>query len=265
MGSNSTAVIVVRGVSKFFEYKGKRLEVLRDINLEVERGNFVTIVGPSGTGKSTFLSIVAGLLRPSSGKVFVDGVPVEGPRPDRIAMVFQDHALLPWRTVIKNVEFGLEVRGVPKEERRSRAQKYIDLVGVSGFEDYYPSQISGGMKHRVAIARALVLEPEVLLMDEPFVSLDEQTRYLLGSDLVKIWRRTGKTILFVTHSISEACTLATHVVIFTKRPASVKEVVKVNADYPRDPEDTLMTSMRRYVWNKLKEEIAQQEIGGGPE
>jgi len=190
---------------------------------------------------------------------------VEGPRPDRIAMVFQDHALLPWRTVIKNVEFGLEVRGVPKEERRSRAQKYIDLVGLSGFEDYYPSQISGGMKHRVAIARALVLEPEVLLMDEPFVSLDEQTRYLLGSDLVKIWRRTGKTILFVTHSIREACTLATHVVIFTKRPASVKEVVKVNADYPRDPEDTLMASMRRYVWNKLKEEIAQQEIGGGPE
>jgi len=212
MGSNSTAAIVVRGVSRFFEYKGKRLEVLRDINLEVERGNFVTIVGPSGTGKSTFLSIVAGLLRPSSGKVFVDGVPVEGPRPDRIAMVFQDHALLPWRTVIKNVEFGLEVRGVPKEERRSRAQKYIDLVGLSGFEDYYPSQISGGMKHRVAIARAIAVGPRVLLADEPVSMLDASLRAGI-LNLIKGFRNEGVCVLYITHDIATVSYIADEVLV----------------------------------------------------
>jgi len=252
---DSKPIIRVRNVYKYYNSGKTVLEALRNVNLEVKRQSFLTLIGPSGCGKSTLLFIIGGLLKPSSGEVYLEDSKVTGPRPDKIAMVFQDPALLPWRTVMGNVEFGLEIRGVPKKERRDIAQKYIDLVGLSGFEDYYPSQLSGGMKQRVAIARALALEPEILLMDEPFASLDEQSRLLLGMDLLKIWEKTRKTIIFVTHSLQEAALLSTDIAIFTKRPGTIKEVVKVDIGYPRSVEDERVFRVRKYLWSRLSEEI----------
>ncbi|WP_338603039.1 ABC transporter ATP-binding protein [Sulfolobus tengchongensis] len=256
MSGDSEAIIRIRNVHKYFSSTSTKLEVLRNVNLEVKRRSFLTFIGPSGCGKSTLLSIIGGLTRPSAGEVYIENTKVEGPRPDKIAIVFQDPALLPWRTVMGNVEFGLEIRGIPKKERKDIAQKYIDLVGLSRFEDYYPTQLSGGMRQRVAIARALAVDPEILLMDEPFANLDEQSRLLLGLDLVKIWQKTGKTIVFVTHSIQEAALLSTEIALFTRRPGTIKEIVKIDIEHPRSIEDDNVVRVRKYVWDRLREEIS---------
>jgi NitT/TauT family transport system ATP-binding protein len=249
-------------VTKIYEGKGRPVIALQDVNFSVNKGEFFTIIGPSGCGKSTLLNIIAGLDKPSSGKVIIDGVEVNGPSPDRIAVVFQDPALYNWRTVLSNVEFGLEIRGVNKWERREKALKYIKLVGLSGFEDKYPTQLSGGMKQRVAIARALCLETPILLMDEPFGALDEQTRLLLGIELSKIWMETKRTVIFVTHSLFEAAFLSDRILVMTARPGKVKKIVEVDIPRPRDPNNEEISNIVRILWNELKDESRRMmEIG----
>jgi len=225
------------GVGKTYELRGpdgrrRSLEVLRAITQEVPRGRFVSIIGPSGCGKSTLFEMVAGLRYCSTGEIRVLGDRVVEPHP-LLGVVFQEDSTLPWRTVLENVEFGLEVRGVGKREREERAREVVRLLGLAGFEHAHPAQLSGGMRQRVAIARALVLNPEVLLMDEPFGALDQQTRTYIGDELLRIWERTGKTILFITHDIQEAVYLADEVWVMTSRPGRIKEVVEVALSRPR--------------------------------
>jgi NitT/TauT family transport system ATP-binding protein len=199
--AGSTTEIRIEGLSKTYnEGTAQAVEALRDIDLTVQNGEFLTIVGPSGCGKSTLLEIVAGLLPKSSGSVRIDEEEVTDTRPD-VGVVFQEYSLFPWRTVTRNVEFGLEVMGVDRTERRERVQAMIDLVGLEGFEDAYPDELSGGMQQRVALARTLAADPDTLLMDEPFGALDEQTRMYMGEELLRIWSDTDKTVVFITHSL----------------------------------------------------------------
>ncbi len=209
------------------------MPVLAGIDLAVRRGEFVTLVGPSGSGKSVLLDIVGGLTEASGGEAFIDATRVTRPDP-KIAYVFQQYALFPWRTALENVEYALEVRGVGAAERRRKARHFLGLFGLGGFEDRYPSQLSGGMQQRVAIARALSVDPEVLLMDEPFAALDAQTRDILQSELLRIWETIDTTVVFVTHSIDEAIFLADRVVVMTARPGRVKEIVDIDLPRPRD-------------------------------
>jgi ABC-type nitrate/sulfonate/bicarbonate transport system ATPase subunit len=201
-------------------------------NLAVKRGTFVTIVGPSGCGKSSLLLTIAGLVEPASGCVRVNGRPVSGPGRDR-AVVFQDFALMPWRTVLDNVRFGLELHRWSGEDLTARAKRYVELVGLRGFEHYHPNQLSGGMQQRVGIARALAVDPEILLLDEPFASLDAQTRDEMGSELLAIWEQNKKTALFVTHGIDEAIFLGDCVVLMTKNPGQIDEIITVDLPRPR--------------------------------
>ncbi|MFB6194329.1 MAG: ABC transporter ATP-binding protein [Halobaculum sp.] len=228
--------VVVDEVSKRFQSGSGVVEALRDVNFAVADGEFVTIVGSSGAGKTTLFRIIAGLESATDGTVWVDGEPVEGPGTDR-GMVFQEYGLFPWRTVLRNVTFGLEERDLSKGERRARAREMIELVGLDGFEDSYPKELSGGMKQRVGIARALAVDPEILLMDEPFGSVDAQTKETLHTELLEIWQETDKTVLFVTHDVDEAVTLADRVVVLTGSPGSVHEVVDVDLDRPRHRTD----------------------------
>jgi len=250
------ARILIKSVSKTFfnEKTGEHVHALENVSLTVEDGEFVCIVGPSGCGKTTLLNIVAGLEKPTKGEVLVDGKPVVSPGPDRV-MVFQEYALFPWRTVLGNVEFGLEIAGVPREERRKIALRYIRLVGLSGFENKYPHELSGGMKQRVALARALVMNPKVLLMDEPFGALDAQTRNIMQAELLRIWQATRKTILFVTHSILEAVYFADRVVVLTARPGRVKRIFKVNLERPRKKGSPEFMEVRNAILEELKEEV----------
>jgi len=202
------------------------------VNLEVDRGTFVTIVGPSGCGKSSLLLAIAGLIAPASGQVIVDNHAVSGPGRDR-AMVFQDFALLPWRTVLENVRFGLELHRWSGENLDERARRYVNLVGLSGFEHYRPHQLSGGMRQRVGIARALAVDPEILLLDEPFGALDAQAREVMGNELLKIWEQNKKTALFVTHSIDEAIFLGDRVVVMSKGPGRILETIAIDLPRPR--------------------------------
>ena len=215
-------------------------------------GQFVTVVGPSGCGKSTLLSLVAGLRQPSSGTVLCDGEPMTAPMPRKVGMVFQEANLLPWLSAVDNVAFPLKLRGVPRRERLDAARRMLELTGLSGAEDHLPHQLSGGMKQRVAIARGLVQNPAVLLMDEPFASLDEQTRMVLGDELLRIWSETRKTVLFVTHSLHEAVYLADRVVVLSARPGRVLDDVAV--DLPR-PRTFALTSGERF--GVLKDRIWQ--------
>jgi NitT/TauT family transport system ATP-binding protein len=251
-------MISVENVEKsFITPSGDKLTVLKDVSLEVRRGEFFSIVGPSGCGKTTLLRIIAGIINHDSGKVSIDGVEVRGPSKD-VGFVFQTFNLLPWRTVLKNVEFALEVRGVPPDERKSRAQKYIKLVGLEGFENYYPRQISGGMMQRTAIARALVIEPKVLLMDEPFANLDAQTREYMQEELLRIWRETGRTIVFVTHHIEEAVFLSDRVAVLSARPGMVMDVLEIDLPRPRTEEtkmDTRFMKYRSYIWERIREYV----------
>lgn len=233
---------------------GQRLLALDNINLEVRAGEFVCIVGPSGCGKSTLLHLVAGLQAPTSGEILVDGKAVQGPGTDRI-LIFQDHGLFPWLTVGQNVEFGMKMKGVPKAERRQRTLHYLQLVHLAKFKDSYIHQLSGGMRQRVAIARALATEPDVLLMDEPFASLDAQTRDLLHDELERIWSETGRTIIFVTHNVREAVRLGNRVVLLTFRPGRVKSEFPVDLPRPRSLEDPQVALAARAVLDELREEI----------
>jgi len=208
------------------------LVALEDFSLSIGEGEFVAIVGPSGCGKSTLLDIVSGLTRPRGGEIRIDGKPVKGPALDR-GFVMQTSALFPWRTVIRNVAYGLEVKHIHRRQRKSICLEYIDLVGLNGFENYFPNQLSGGMKQRVALARALAYDPGVLLMDEPFAAVDAQTRETLQGELLRIWEQTGKTIIFVTHSIEEAVLLADRVVVMKPRPGRIKNIVDIKLPRPR--------------------------------
>lgn len=251
------ALIEARNVGKVYATRnGEPTAALEGFTLEVEENEFVGIVGPSGCGKTTFLMMVAGLETVTSGELFLEDRPVAGPDP-RHAIVFQEFLLFPWRTVRQNVEFGPEVRGVSREKRRQTADRYIGLVGLEGFEDRYPHELSGGMRQKAAIARALANEPRVLLMDEPFASLDALTRETLQQELLRIWQQTEATVLFVTHSIAEAVFLSDRVVVMGKRPGKIRGVARIGLPRPRKSE--MLTSpefmgyerhIRGLVWNE---------------
>ena len=243
-----------RGVVKRFDHDGNSVMALDGINLNVEEGDFVCIVGPSGCGKSTFLNIVAGLEKPDSGEILLNGKPISAPGPDRI-MVFQEGALFPWLKVIDNVEFGLKMARIPKDERREISQRYLDMMQLTKFADSYTYQLSTGMKQRVAIARALAMDPEILLMDEPFAALDSQTRDLLLVELQLIWERTKKTIIFVTHNISESIILGKRVVIFKNRPSKIKKEIVIDYRRPRLMEDENLQKYYHQILEELKSEV----------
>jgi NitT/TauT family transport system ATP-binding protein len=229
-------MLEVRQLSKvFFEDNDARkpgLVALHNVSFSVRNNEFVCLLGPSGCGKTTLIRIIAGLIRADRGEILAEGKPVNAPGRDR-CMVFQQFGLLPWRTVLANVEFGLEIEGVPREERRAVARQYLELVGLNGFEKYYPHQISGGMQQRVGIARALSKKPDILLMDEPFGAVDAQTREQLQEELLKIWTKTKNTVIFVTHSIDESIYLSDRVIIMQARPGRIKEDVKIDLPRPR--------------------------------
>ena len=249
------ALVAIRGVSQRFGADGAGVPALDSIDLEIPDGQFAAVVGPSGCVKSTLLSLVAGLRLPSSGTVLCDGEPITAPMPRKVGMIFQEANLLPWLSAVDNVAFPLKLRRVPKAERLHSARRMLELTGLAGFEDRLPHQLSGGMKQRVAIARGLVQNPAVLLMDEPFASLDEQTRMVLGDELLRIWSETRKTVLFVTHSLNEAVYLADRVVVLSARPGRVVDDVPV--DLPR-PRSFAMTSSERFgvlkdrIWQHIK-------------
>jgi NitT/TauT family transport system ATP-binding protein len=221
----------------------------------VKKGEFLVLVGPSGCGKSTLLDILAGLAHPTSGAVYIDGKQVTGPALDR-GIVMQGYALFPWRTVRQNIEFGLEINKTPKGERKAISDRFITLVGLDGFADRFPHELSGGMKQRVAIARALAYDPEVLLMDEPFAAVDAQTRENLQDELLRIWEATGKTIIFVTHSIEEAAFLGDRVAVLTANPGTLREIVKIDLPRPRHNSDIRSSAefgwIRHKIWELLQ-------------
>lgn len=243
----------VRGLRKVFEGPPS-VVAIEDLSIDVYEGEFLCIVGPSGCGKTTLLRILAGLEKPTGGEVLVRGKPIKGPGPDRV-MVFQDYALFPWRTVLGNITFGLELKGLSKEEVIEKAMNHIRLVGLEKFEDMYPHELSGGMKQRVALARALACDPDVLLMDEPLSALDAQTRNFMQEELVKVWERTKKTIILVTHSVEEAVYLGDRVVVLTTRPARVKDIVEVNIERPRNRFASDFLRLRMKILDMLREEI----------
>src|SRR5882672_11063702 len=252
--------VKVRNVSHQFGEEGESLHVraLLDTSLDVARGELLCLIGPSGCGKSTLLNIVGGLLAPTAGAVDVLGKPVEGPMPRDIAFVFQENALFPWNTVIENVDLGMRFQGVARAEREERARRSLEAVGLKDFADHFPAQLSGGMRQRAALARALSLQTDILLMDEPFGALDEQTRMILGEDLSVLLAATRKTIVFVTHSLGEAVFLADRVAVFSARPGTIKEIIAVEEPHPRKP--AFMTSekftlLRNTLFALLHEEI----------
>jgi NitT/TauT family transport system ATP-binding protein len=252
-------ILTLRDVGKTFGSPENGLDQVRaidSVSLEVRAGEFFSVIGPSGCGKSTLLRIIGGLIPAGEGEVTVGDEKVTGPHP-WIGMVFQEESTFPWRTTRGNVEFGLEMRGAAQQERRGKAREMIRLVGLSGFEERYPSELSGGMKQRVAIARALVLEPKILLMDEPFGALDEQTRIILGEELLRIRDQLKQTIILVTHNINESVQLSDRVLVMTARPGRVKEIVPIDLPHPRD--SSIIASDRfgklvAQVWGALREE-----------
>ncbi|HLH85809.1 MAG TPA: ABC transporter ATP-binding protein [Thermoplasmataceae archaeon] len=259
------SIISVRNISKSFDTgDGKKTEVINDLSIEIEKGTFLTILGPSGSGKSTLLMMIGGMISPTSGEIYIDDVKITRPRPDKVSIVFQDASLLPWRTALENVEFGLEILGLRKNDRRERARKYLSLVGLSEFENFYPSQLSGGMQQRVSVARALALGTDVILMDEPFGALDEQSRFQLGAMLTEIWRETGKTIVFVTHSIGEAAFLSEKVALISARPAKISQILDIDVPRPRDPEDQRLSKYRMTMWKHISSQTMLQYGLGKP-
>jgi NitT/TauT family transport system ATP-binding protein len=241
--------LVVSGVGKTFTTRGKPLVVLEDINLEVRAGEFFVIVGKSGCGKTTFLRIIQGLDEASTGEIKLDGRPLKGPGPDR-GFVFQHDSLFPWRTTLRNVTFGPELRGIPREKSESEARNIISLVGLGGFEHHYPFELSGGMRQRVNLARAFAVNPDILLMDEPFAALDALTRESMQQELVRIVAETGKTVLFITHQIDEAILLADRIAVLSERPGRVARIVEVDLPKPRT-----LALKRTAEFNAMVEEI----------
>ncbi|WP_300683180.1 ABC transporter ATP-binding protein [Nocardioides sp.] len=248
--SDATKTFATRGATPF--------TAIRDVDLTVAAGEFVTVVGPTGCGKSTTLSLISGLEPATQGDVAVHGTAVTG-IPDGVGYMFQADAVLPWKTVLDNVAIGLRYRGVAKAEAHERAQDWVGRVGLSGFEDRYPHQLSGGMRKRVALAQTLITEPSVLLMDEPFGALDVQTRELMQDELLRLWSGSGAAVVFVTHDLTEAIALADRVVVMTAGPATVKDIVPVTLDRPRKVEEIRLTDefteLYRRVWDSLREEV----------
>jgi NitT/TauT family transport system ATP-binding protein len=261
-----SAKIALRGVTHVFPVRGERdgMVALRDVDFEVREGEFAVIVGPSGCGKSTLLDMIAGLTAPTGGEVLVDGAPVRGPGLDR-GIVFQQYALLPWRTARGNVEFGLEAQGtLGKAERAEHAQRYLELVGLRGFEQRYPHELSGGMRQRVAIARSLSYEPQILLMDEPFAALDAQTRETLQDELLRIWERTGTTVVFVTHAIDEAVYLGQRIAVMSSRPGRITHELTVPVVEPSRDVDVRagaeFVAARHELWELLHADRAREVV-----
>ena len=260
----SAVKIRFENVSKEFSVRAddgraaRRFVALHDVTLDVKTGEFLVLVGPSGCGKSTMLDLLAGLALPTSGRILIDGKPVTGPARDR-GVVFQQYALFPWRSALDNVAFGLEVAGLGARARRDKAAHYLNLVGLSDFANRFPHELSGGMKQRVAIARSLAYEPHVLLMDEPFAALDAQTRETLQEELVEIWQRTGKTIVFITHGIDEAVVLGQRVAVMTTRPGRIKQIVDIPESLRADTDDVrslpLFGELRHEIWSLLHDEV----------
>ena len=233
-------------ISQSFITNNKVFDAAVDVSLEVYESEFLVILGPGRCGKTTLLNMIAGLEKPVDGQILLDGEELKGSG-ERIGMVFQKRALMPWKTVMENVEFGLKIKGMDKTERRKIAQKYIDLVGLTGFEKAYPDQLSGGMKQRVSIARAYSNDPHILLMDEPFGALDAQTRYAMEEELQRIWQTEKRTVIFVTNNIEEALYLADRIVLLTECPAHVKAVYEVNLPRPRDTVDPEFLRLRKEI------------------
>ena len=233
-------------ISQSFITNNKVFDAAVDVSLEVDESEFLVILGPGRCGKTTLLNMIAGLEKPVDGQILLDGEELKG-SDERIGMVFQKRALMPWKTVMENVEFGLKIKGMDKTERRKIAQKYIDLVGLTGFEKAYPDQLSGGMKQRVSIARAYSNDPHILLMDEPFGALDAQTRYAMEEELQRIWQTEKRTVIFVTNNIEEALYLADRIVLLTECPAHVKAVYEVNLPRPRDTVDPEFLRLRKEI------------------
>jgi NitT/TauT family transport system ATP-binding protein len=247
-------LIAVDGVGKRYQTSSGPVEALRDVSLGVGAGEFCTLIGPSGCGKSTLLGMIGGLVTPDTGRVAVDGRAVAGPDPRRVATVFQDPGLFPWRTALENVEFGLELQGVAPARRRAVATDLLGPLGLRDFGAKYPRELSGGMRQRVAIGRALAIDTPIVLMDEPFGALDEQTRLLMGEWLLDIWRRTSKTVVFVTHSLHEALALSTRVVVMTARPGRIKSVLDLPMPHPRPLESADMITLRAKLWAEIRDE-----------
>jgi len=250
-------MIRVRGLNKkfaTFDNGSGGVLALSDIDFEVRDNEFITVIGPSGCGKTTLLRIIAGLIPYDQGEVTIDGRPVTGPGPER-AVVFQNFALMPWADIMTNVSFGLEIRGTPKEQCRATAKELIKLVGLEGFERRLPKELSGGMQQRVGLARALAVNPQILLMDEPFGALDEQTRRLLQEELLSLWERERKTVVFITHSMDEAVMLGDRVMLMTPRPGRVKEMIDIPLNRPRSREvekSSTFLEVKEYLWENLR-------------
>ncbi len=258
-GEDKLVKLKIDNVYKEYQGRNGKTVALNGVNLDIKENEFICVVGPSGCGKSTLLNIIAGLLEPTSGAVYLDGKQIEGTGVER-GVVFQQYALFPWRTVIKNVMFGLEMKKTPKEEARQIALKYIEAVGLKGFENSYPKELSGGMKQRVAIARAYAANPEVLLLDEPFGALDAQTRVQLQTELLNTWEQEKKTCFFITHDVDEAIILAQRVIIMSARPGRIKRIVDIDIPYPRTQEtksDERFLKLKAEIWNEVYQEFLE--------
>lgn len=256
------ALLTIEGVGKEFIARGKKIVALEGLDLDVSEGEFLTIVGPSGCGKSTLLNLIVGLMRSTSGRITFRGAPIDGIC-TKIGYVTQKDNLLPWRTLVENVEIALEIRGESNSARRTRAREYIDRVGLAGFEEHYPHELSGGMRQRANIIRTLIYDPELILMDEPFGPLDAQTRIVLQDQLLTLWAASKKTIIFITHDLIEAITLADRVVLMSSRPGRIKSIETVSIPRPRDVfkihESEQFRALYERLWQQLRPEVKLAE------
>ena len=252
MGRN--AMISVQSLTKVFEKGDMRVIAIQNLHIDVLENEFFCVIGPTGCGKTTLLRIIAGLEKLSSGKVLLDGKEIKSPDAD-MSMVFQEFALFPWRSVKKNIEFGLEIKGLQEEKKKDMVRNLVSLINLKGFEDSHPRELSSGMKQRVAIARALAHDPKLLIMDEPFGSLDAQTRNIMQKELLRIWDKTKKTIIFVTHSVDEAVFLADRIAVLTSRPGSLKTIFEIKIPHPRDRTSVEFLQIRGKILKELEEEV----------
>lgn len=261
--SAGSATVAIRQISKTF---GNGFRALDNIDLDIEGGQFLSIVGPSGCGKSTLLQIVAGLASASNGQVLIDGKAIDKPQPKDISVIFQDALLLPWKTTLQNVEFPLDLRGMPAAERRAKSIKMLDMVGLGDFTASYPHELSGGMRQRVSIARGLAQDPRIILMDEPFGALDEQTRIRMGQELVRIWEQSRKTVLFITHSLTEAIFLSDVVVVMGRNPGRILERIPIPLPRPRHADmmgTDLFGQLRNRIWHLLSDDTDRSSPAPG--
>lgn len=259
MAGENLTKLEIDNIYKEYDGRSGKTVALNGINLEIKENEFICVVGPSGCGKSTLLNIIAGLLEPTSGSVYLDGKKIEGTGVER-GVVFQGYALFPWRTVLKNVMFGLEMKKIPKAEAEQIARRYIKAVGLDGFENAYPKELSGGMRQRVAIARAYAVNPEVLLLDEPFGALDAQTRVQLQTELLNTWQNEKKTCFFITHDVDEAIILAQRVIIMSARPGRIKRIVDIDIPYPRTQAtktEPRFLELKTEIWNEVYQEFLE--------